>query len=69
MNGNTNLLVYETWSDDKICLNPLVDIVNKQDIAYKIRLSLHKLTNRTNTNIRETSSKLQKVLYLSLQET
>ena len=47
-----NLLVFEAWLDNqiKICFNPLADIVNKQDLANKGRLSLHKLTNRTNTD-------------------
>ena len=47
-----SLLVFEAWLDSqiKICFNPLADIVNKQDLANKGRLSLHKLTNRTNTD-------------------
>ena len=47
-----SLLVFEAWLDNqiKICFNPLADIVNKQDLANKGRLSLHKLTNRTNTD-------------------
>ena len=60
MDGSVNLLVFETWLDDqiKVCFNPLADIVNKQDLANKGRLSLHKLTNRTNTNILETSQEV-----------
>ena len=51
-----DLLVIETWLDNqiKVCFNPLADIVNKQDLANKGRLSLHKLTNRTKTNVLET---------------
>ena len=51
-----DLLVIETWFDDqiKVCFNPLADIVNKQVLANKGRLSLHKLTNRTKTNVLET---------------
>ena len=51
-----DLLVIETWLDNqiKVCFNPLVDIVNKQDLGNKDRLSLHKLTNRTKTNVLET---------------
>ena len=51
-----DLLVIETWLDDqiKVCFNPLADIVNKQVLANKGRLSLHKLTNRTKTNVLET---------------
>ena len=51
MDGSVNLLVFEIWSDDqiKVCFIPLADIVNKQDLANKGRLSLHKLTNGSNT--------------------
>ena len=60
MDGSVNLLVFETWLDDqiKVFFNPLADIVNNQDLANKGRLSLHKLTNRTNTNILETSQEV-----------
>ena len=60
MDGSVNLLVFERWLDDqiKVCFNPLADIVNKQDLANKGRLSLHKLTNRTNTNVLETSQEV-----------
>ena len=52
-----SLLVFEAWLDSqiKICFNPLTDIVNKQDLANKGRLPLHKITNRTNTNTLEIS--------------
>ena len=58
--GSINLSVLETWLDDqiKVCFNPLADIVNKQDLPNKGRLSLHKLTNRTNTNLLETSQEV-----------
>ena len=36
----------------------LADIVNKQDLANKGRLSLHKLTNRCNTYVLETSQEV-----------
>ena len=51
--GHINLLVFETFIDSqiKVCFNLLADIVNKQNLANKGRLSLHKLTHRTNTNI------------------
>ena len=60
MDGSINLLVFETWLDDqiKVCFNPLADIVNKQDLANKGRISLHKLTNRSNTNVLETSQEV-----------
>ena len=60
MDGSVNLLVIDTWLDDqiKVCFNALADIVNKQDLANKGRLSLHKLTNRTNTNVLETGQEV-----------
>ena len=62
-----SLLVFEAWLDSqiKICFNPLADIVNKQDLANKGRLSLHKLTNRTNT---ETLKMSQEVADSSILE-
>ena len=42
MGGSINLLVFQTWLDDqiKVCFNPLADIVNKQDLANKSRISV-----------------------------
>ena len=42
----------------KVCFNLFADIVKRQDLANKGRLSLHKLTNRTNTNVLETSQEI-----------
>ena len=60
MDGSINVLVLETWLDDQIrvCFNPLIDIVNKQDLANKGRVPLHKLTNRSKTNVLETNQKV-----------
>ena len=59
MDGSINLLVFETGLDDqiKVSFNPLADIVNKQDLASKGRISLHKLTNGSN-NVLETSQEV-----------
>ena len=69
MDGSINLLVFETWLDDqlKVCWNPPADIVHKQDLANKGKLSLHKLTNRTNTNVLETSKEVPDISLLDFK--
>ena len=61
MGGSVNLLIFEKWLDDqiKVCFNPLADIVNKQDLSNKGKLSLSKSYSKLATNSSDISEEIQ----------
>ena len=60
MDSSVNLLIFEKWLDDQIkgCFNPLADIVNKQVLSNKSKLTFSKSHSKLTANSLDISKEI-----------